>query len=405
MSHVPSPRLANGASHAVGFFILLGFGMAAPVLPLLAGDLGLTVASIGAAVAAFAVGRLIFGLSSLFGLAEARHMLHLGWLVGGCLLTAAAAAWCAVAPDGIQLVAARAVQGLGSAMAMLAASIRPFIADDQPDLGRRVGNQQTIFQLGTAVGPVIGGALGQFAGLHSPFWVTSALALCAIPCGLLAHRRGLSASSVTRPPQADPQLGRGRMLLAIPGVTVVALVIVTIANGSRSGYRTTFFPIWGHDVLGLPETVIGIALAVGAFGFLSAAIIGPLIDRVGPLPLLVAGGLLLAGSSALVLVLPAVWTGFVSMVLSTVGASSAIIGASTINIRGATGAERLIAIRNQRVATDVGMFLGPLLVGFSMGAFGYPGALWSISLVSLVIVAAALVARPQPYSATREEVS
>ncbi len=403
MPAVPSPRLANGASHAVGFFILLGFGLASPVLPLLADDLGLTVASIGAAVGAFAVGRLIFGIASLFGLTEARHMLHPGWLVGGCLLAAAAAAWCAVAPDAGQLIAARAVQGIGSAMAMLAASIRPFLADDQDGLGRRVGNQQTIFLLGTAIGPVVGGAIGQFAGLHAPFWVTAVLALCGIPCGLLAHRLSLPASAaVTRPARVESGTGR-RLWVALPAATVVALVVVSVANGSRSGYRTTFFPIWGHDVLGLPETVIGIALGIGALGFLSSAVVGPLADRFGALPLLVAGALLLAASTAIVLAVPAVWSGFVSMVLSTVGASSAIVGASTISIRAGTGEERLLAIRNQRVATDVGMFLGPVLVGASMGAWGYGGSLWALTAVSLALGVAVLVARPAAAEGIRKE--
>lgn len=406
MSHNRSQRRANGASHAVGFFILLGFGLASPVLPLLADDLGLTVASIGAAVGAFAVGRLIFGIGSLFGLTEARHMLHLGWLIGGCLLTALAAIFCGFAADGIQLIAARALQGIGSAMAMLAASIRPFIDDDQDRLGRRVGNQQTIFLLGTAIGPVVGGVLGQFAGLQVPFFVTAALALCAIPCGLVAHRLGAPATAVT-PRAASPGLAPGarRIFVAIPAMTLVALVIVAVVTGTRSGYRTTFFPIWGHDVLALPETVIGIALGIGALGYLSSAFVGRLTDRFGPQPLLIAGGVLLALATALILAFPATWSGFVSMVLATVGGSCAIVGSSTIIIRGSSSAERLVAVRNQRVATDVGMFLGPLLVGLAMSVGGYSGTLWILTIVALAIAVVAFIAHPRPHAVTREDVS
>lgn len=378
----------------MGFLVLLGFGLASPVLPLLADDLGLTVASIGAAVGAFAVGRLLFGAASIFGLTEARHMLHPGWLIGGCLLTAAAAVWCGVAPDAVQLIAARAVQGVGSAMAMLAASIRPFVADDQENLGRRVGNQQTIFLLGTAVGPVIGGALGQFAGLHSPFWVTAALALCAVPFGLLAHRQGRGAEAARNPQIDEPESTSRRAWVVLPVVTLVALAIVTVANGSRSGFRTTFFPIWAHDELGLPETVIGVALGIGALGFLSSAIVGRVVDRFGPLPLLVAGGVILATATGLVLVAPSIPTGFIAMVLSTIGASSAIVGASTLIIRGDSRVERLLAVRNQRVATDLGMLLGPLSVGIALGAWAYDGTLVFLTLVSLAIIAAALIARP-----------
>ncbi len=394
-------RLVNGASHAVGFFVLLGFGLASPVLPLLAGDLGLTVASIGAAVAAFAVGRLIFGLGSLFGLTEMRHMLHLGWLVGGCLLTAAAAAWCALAPDAVQLIAARALQGIGSAMAMLAASIRPFVLDDDDALGRRVGNQQTVFLLGTAIGPIIGGALGQFAGLHAPFWVTAALALCGIPCGLVAHRLGARLGTVAPDPAVESRPAASRRLfLAVPA-TAAALVIVAVANGNRSGFRTTFFPLWGNDVLRMSETMIGVALSVGALGFLSFAVVGRLVDRLGAAPVLAAGGALLALASGLILVFPAVWAGFVSMTLSTIGASSAVVAASTLILAAGRGSRRLIGIRNQRVATDVGMFLGPLLVGVALGGWGYTGALMALTIAGLAVMLAAFAVRPDTRSAAR----
>lgn len=396
-----SQRLANGASHAVGFFILLGFGLASPVLPLLADDLGLTAATIGVAVGAFAIGRLLFGIGTLVGLNQARHMLHPAWLIGGCALTAAAAVWCGLAPDGAQLVVARVVQGVGSAMAMLAASIRPFVSDDEERLGRRVGDQQTIFLLGTAVGPVVGGAMGQFLGLHTPFWITAALALLAIPCGLVAHRFGprvadiapiTVASSQTRRRTEQRPRRRGSSMSA---AVVAALAIIAVANGSRSGFRTTFFPIWAHDVLGLTETLIGVALGIGALGFLVSAVAGPLADRVGAVPLLVAGGIVLASSTALILLFSSVPSGFASMVLSTVGASTAIVAASTVVLSAGDASRRLIAIRNQRVATDIGMFLGPVLVGLSISLWDYPGTLVALTVVSLAVVAAAAVARPR----------
>ena len=392
-------RLSNGASHAVGFFVLLGFGLASPVLPLLAGDLGLTAASIGAAVAAFAVGRLLFGLGSLFGLTDMRRLLHLGWLIGGCLLTAAAAVWCALAPDALQLITARAVQGIGSAMAMLSASIRPFVGDDDDALGRRVGNQQTVFLLGTAIGPVFGGVLGQFAGLHAPFWLTAALALCGIPCGIYAHRLAPSSSGAV-PPGGPPP---GARLLISAGGTLAVLGIIVIANGIRSGFRTTLFPLWASDVLAMSETLIGVAMSVGALGFLSFALVGRLVDRLGSAFVLAAGGVLLALSSALVLVVPAVWAAFASMVLSTVGASSTIVSASTIILTSARGPQRLIAIRNQRVATDAGMFLGPLLVGVSMGAWSTPGALIALTAGGAAVCAGAFAVRRSAHSTTQEQ--
>jgi MFS family permease len=403
MSARGTRRVSDGASHAVGFFILLGFGLAAPVLPLLAGDLGLTAASIGAAVAAFAVGRLLFGLGSLFGLTDMRRMLHLGWLIGGCLLTGAAAVWCALAPDAFQLITARTVQGIGSAMAMLAASIRPFVGDDDDALGRRVGNQQTVFLLGTAIGPVLGGVLAQFAGLHAPFWLTAALALCAIPCGIVAHRLGGAARGARTAAAGGAPAGTRGAVLVSAGGTLAALGIVVAANAMRSGFRTTFFPLWASDTLAMSETLIGIAMSVGALGFLSFAIVGRLVDRLGAAPVLAAGGALLALGSGLVLVYPAVWAAFASMVLATIGASSAIVSASTVILASARGPRRLIAIRDQRVATDAGMFLGPLMVGASMGAWAASGALVVLTVGGAAVCAAAVAVRPGAHTPTQEQ--
>jgi MFS family permease len=395
----PSPRIAIAASHAVGFFMLLGFGLGSPVLPLLADELGLTAASIGLAVGAFAIGRLLFGLGSLVGLNRAHHLLHPAWVVCGCVLTAAAAAWCALAPDATQLIVARAVQGVGSAMAMLAASVRPFVGDDRGALGRRVGDQQTVFLLGTAVGPVLGGVIGQFIGLHAPFWATALFALLGIPCGLIAHRFGESPS-VMEPADrraARASAGPGGALRGVgvlPVAIVVALVVVTIANANRSAFRTTLFPIWANDVLGMSETLIGVALSVGALGFLSFSLVGRLVDRLGSRPVVFTAGMLLAVATLLVLLHPAVWTAFVSMVLSTVGASSAIVASSTMLLNDGDRSRRLLAVRDQRVATDAGMFAGPVLIGLAIAAWSYSGAMLALSLAGLVVAAAALLLRP-----------
>lgn len=399
-----SQHLANLASHAVGFFVLLGFGLGSPVLPLLADDLGLSAASIGVVIGAFAVGRLLFGIASLLGMGGERSLLHPGWMIGGCLLAAAAAAWCAVAPDAAQLIAARALQGVGSAMAMLAASVRPFVGDDEEGIGRRVGDQQTAFLLGTAFGPAIGGVIGGAVGLHAPFWATALFALLGIPCGLIAHRLGGSriAENASRNETPAPATRPARHLVGLTIGSATALVVVAVANGSRSAYRTTLFPIWGQDVLGMSEALIGVALSVGALGFLSFSLVGRLVDRLGSRPVVVVAGAILAASAALVIVVPAAWAAFVSMALATIGASSAIVASSTVLLSESGVAGRLRAVRNQRVMTDAGMFAGPMLIGVALGAWGYPGAFLSL-VVTGTLIGVAAFSFPSLPPATIEE--
>ena len=106
----------------------------------------------------------------------------------GLGLFALASAVCAVAPDVGWLIAARAVQGAGSALIMplgLALLSAAFPAEKR---GAAIGIFSAITGLSVASGPLIGGAVTQGLAWQWIFWVNVPIGLVAIPFVLTRMR-------------------------------------------------------------------------------------------------------------------------------------------------------------------------------------------------------------------------
>src|SRR6266545_1486386 len=100
--------------------------------------------------------------------------------VGLGLFTAASAA-CALAPDVGSLIAARAVQGAGSALLLplgLALLSAAFPAERR---GAAIGISSAITGLSVASGPLVGGAIVEGISWEWIFWVNVPIGLLAIP--------------------------------------------------------------------------------------------------------------------------------------------------------------------------------------------------------------------------------
>jgi EmrB/QacA subfamily drug resistance transporter len=106
----------------------------------------------------------------------------------GLGLFAAASAVCAVAPDVGWLIAARAVQGAGSALIMplgLALLSAAFPAERR---GAAIGIFSAITGLSVASGPLVGGAVTQGLAWQWIFWINVPIGLVAIPFVLTRMR-------------------------------------------------------------------------------------------------------------------------------------------------------------------------------------------------------------------------
>ena len=185
---IPAPPLPPAARRALAALSLttllsaLGTSIANVALPTLALAFNATFQQVQWVVLAYllAVTTLVVSVGRLGDLVGRRRL-----LVGGILLFTLASGLCALASELWQLIAARALQGLGAA-AMMALAMA-FVAASIPKTktGSAMGLLGAMSAAGTALGPSLGGALLSMAAWPAIFSVTVPLGLLA---ALLAHR-------------------------------------------------------------------------------------------------------------------------------------------------------------------------------------------------------------------------
>jgi MFS family permease len=171
------------------------------------------------------------------------------------------------------------------------------------------------------------------------------------------------------------------------------------------GLYFPFSSIYFHNVLGIPLSLVGIGLAVfAAAGVLSGLVAGPLTDRYGRKPVMLAA---LAGSSASFFAFSLVG-GFAGYL--AVSAAHGFVGWSMFEAsRNAMVADvtppgiRSRAYGLVRVGGNVGWALGPMVAGLVSAAAGGSGAVYPrlfvgtsilTALVALVLVLAINESRP-----------
>ncbi len=137
----------------------------------------------------------------------------------GIVLFAVASAWCGLAPSIGQLVAARAVQGLGAAL-LIPTSLALITASFEPERrGRAIGTWSAFSAMTMALGPVLGGWLVEHISWRAVFFINLPLA-----AGVLA----VIFSRVPESRQRDGNAGldwRGALLVTLGlGGVVYALI-------------------------------------------------------------------------------------------------------------------------------------------------------------------------------------
>src|SRR4029077_9124931 len=154
---------------------------------------------------------------------------------------------CSLAPGIGWLIAARALQGAGGTMLNpVAMSIVAATFPGRAERARAIGVFASVSGLSLALGPILGGALGDGLGVRSIFWVTLPIVAAAIVCTALF----VPESRAARARRFDPG---GQALVFL----VLGSVIYAIIGSGRLGWTS---PV----ILGL--------LAVAALG--TAGILG-----------------------------------------------------------------------------------------------------------------------------------
>ena len=366
----------------------IGYGMVAPTLPFMARLTGAGEDQIGLLVGIYAAVGLVAApwLGSIANRRGHRFII----LVGLACLTVASLAF-TIAPNYPSLVLARLVQGFGAAGVWVGSLTLAAELSADATMGRSLSWLTGAWSLGFIIGPALGG----IGTLRTPFLVYAALAACALAIGLA----GL------------PRTGGGRPAATLAGILRIARRPSILASGAATlglaffyGSIEAFVPLL-VAAGGEPQAAKGAEVATGAVAagrmgigllfsiaglpsVLLPRLVGRLADRYGDAPIIGAGFLLAAASSASFLSLYGRAPDVVVFLL--LGAVEVLVYVPAVALlhRGVTTEDRVYASGSHAYAFSIGFFLGPLLTGALFPFGGYRTLFVTLVLSSLLSAAA-----------------
>ncbi|ASY31443.1 Cmx/CmrA family chloramphenicol efflux MFS transporter [Streptomyces sp. CLI2509] len=367
--------------------------MLAGLLPGLAPDLGVTVATAGLLTPAFAVG-MVVGAPLVAVLARAWP--RRACLVASVLVFGAAHAAGALTTSFAVLCGARVVAALANA-GFLALALPAAAALVPPD---RTGRALAVLLAGTTVATVAGvpggAALGALYGWRAVFWGLAALCV-PVALGVLKGVPAGRGHAGGPAPRAEAAVLRRPPLL-------LAMLLGALVNAATFASFTYLAPVVTGPA-GLGERWVAVVLMLfGAGSFAGVTLAGRFSDRRPGLLLAVTGPALLAGWPALALAAgePAVLLPLVCVL----GALSFALGGTLVTrVLYEAGGAPTLAGACATTALNVGAAAGPLLAAPSLTTTAGPrGPLWtSTLLVALaLLVACGSGAVPSGDDAARE---
>jgi EmrB/QacA subfamily drug resistance transporter len=161
-------------------------------------------------------------------------------LLAGLTVFLAASLWCALSASAGELIAARALMGLGAGIVFplsIAVVSAAFGDDERPTA---IGILTAAIALALPLGPVLGGVLLQHFSWHSVFWIN-------VPTACLA----LAAGAVLMPESRNPAAPPLDLLGALLSTGTVTCLVWGFINGPENGWTaaSTWLLLAGSAVL------------------------------------------------------------------------------------------------------------------------------------------------------------
>ncbi|WP_223269385.1 MFS transporter [Frigoribacterium sp. ACAM 257] len=365
----------------IAFFVMVGFGVVVPVLPVYAASFGVGYVAVGAVLSAFALMRLVASpfVGRMIDVAGERVVLSVG--IG---IVAVSSGLAGLAHDYVQLLLLRGVGGIGSAMFTISA-MTLLLASTTPDRrARSIGFYQGGFLVGGMAGPALGGLLATIS-LTAPFFFYAGTLAVAGVVGILLlspPRRGDAAAAAAAAEPARP------LADVLRDVRFRAACVASFAQGwSSLGVRSALVPVLVVEVLLQPTSWTGVLFAVAAVAqTIALAPASRFVDTVGRRPAVIGSFAVAAVSLAAVPFAPGLVT--LGALLAVYGVATAFMGTAPAALVGdAAGARggRPVAIFS--MCSDVGAIAGPLVAGLLVDvasfevAFGTAAALLALSAI------------------------
>jgi len=386
----------------VSLVVMMGSTMVTPSLTLYAKqDLGANEFLVGAVIAGFAIGRLIFDVPAGFladKLGLTRTMiLGLGILIGASTLAGFASSYWV-------LLFARLLEGIASSIYVSAAIAFVLLSSDAAKRGTNIGSYQSILMLGPIIGPVVGAPIAGFFGYNAPYFAFAAVIfVAAVIMSIFSHQHKFNVV------RTEKQEGESRQAGMTAYLNTAAIATFGFAF-LRSGIYTTGVPLFGYGSLNLSVFDMGIILTVAALANLISSFFSGRLTQVYGMQKPLFAAILISGM--LVAVIPlSTSVVYLLVIVTLIGITSGFFGQSIawaaeqieekvkrigkMNYELALGVQSHVTrgIGLNRMIGDVGLILGPLFIGYFITIFSNNPLLWFISFgsTSAVLVLASFL--------------
>lgn len=267
---------------------MIGFGLIMPFIPIYADDFGASDFEIGLMVGLFAVVRLIF---SPIGGWTADRIGRKPSMVFAMFLYSVNMALFGFADSLYELFVYRALQGAASGLMWPVAMT--YIGDvvEEEDRGKAMALYALMFATGTAIGPLLGGAISTYYDISVAFFVTAGMALISAFMLLFMVKESHHVEKAQERIGFREALGQFRL----HRITTHPRTFTGISIGSFTAFfgmavLYPMLPIYGRNNMNLSDLDIGILFTIiGAIQVIFMFPAGVFGDRIGKKKIMLLG--------------------------------------------------------------------------------------------------------------------
>jgi len=377
------PLEVTGIS-AIAFFVALGFGIVAPVIPNFAREFGVSAFAATAVVSVFAAMRLASAPPATWMLGKfgERNVLTVGLVI-----VSLSSAMAGLSRTYTQLIVLRGIGGLGSTMFTVASMAMLMRVVDADHRGRAAGAWSGGFLTGGLAGPAVGGFFASIS-LRAPFFVySSTLLMAAVVSWNSLRNASLSHHDAPTAKRSFAESSQ-ELLTAVRNPAYLAAVSTNFTSGfARIGLMNSLVPLFVISVLHRSASFVSTGFLVSAIAQASLlGYAGRSADLRGRKPVM------LMGMAATVIALATMGSFEVTLMylaaMGLVGASGAFLSSAPTAVVGdiTGGKPRGAVLATYQMASDFGGIVGPLVAGWLLdlsGNFDVPfTAAAAITLIS-----------------------
>ena len=386
--------------YTFGTFLSGAWAIIIPTIPVLAREFGVSAGGAAQIVTAFAVGKFVGTV--IAGIVLDRMGTRIA-LVGGPMVASVAALGAAWVPWFIAILALALVMGAADSLWATAREIAGIDLAQRHQRGRVISSLHGTYNIGTAMGPFLGGWLTDVFSFKAAFVAYAIATALSVFLGLAGPDFPVALATKK---VADPLAGWGlaalkRRVLGLGDLfkeihpdlraTYLTLCLATLSSQSQRIIVQSMLPLYAGAYLRLSPTQIGMLFTIS--GIIVIAMIIPagfIMDRVGRKWCTVPS----TGIPALVFVLIPLTSSFMQLAFLVAvaglaqGLSLGSVATSTYDVVPAHVRGRLQAVR--RTVAELGSGLAPLFGGYLANTFN-PGVPF-LFYAPLLAVSATLLA-------------